>query len=100
MIHAAEKLLQTVTELKTDLTPQRQAEIRDLLIQFERYLRTAYASDAPHKKGAELAEPLDAALKTAILLLENIDAGTVGPDDEIARQLKELYTRFLGPLRL
>jgi len=30
----------------------------------------------------------------------NIDAGKIGPDDEIARQLKDLYTRFLGPFRI
>lgn len=100
MKNAAEQLLATVIELRATLPPERQSDVKQLLSQVDRFLRTAYKEEAIHKRGSALADPLDAALKASILMLEGIDSGNSGPDDELARQFKEQYTRLLGTLRI
>ncbi len=70
-----------------------------ILTQLERFFRTAFSSTSTEKKGKEFTEPLDAALKISITLLETIDKGSSGLDDALVTQLRETYEKYLGSYR-
>jgi len=82
------------------LSPENTALAANILAQVERYFRTTFAEKAHEKRGTALSQPVDAALKTAILMLEGIDTGTSGLDDQLAKSLHEVYEKYLGTFKI
>ncbi|HAP43450.1 MAG: hypothetical protein A2087_02015 [Spirochaetes bacterium GWD1_61_31] len=70
-----------------------------ILTQLERFFRCNFAVSSLEKKGKDLAEPLDAALRIAITMMEMVDKGSSGLDDKLAVELRQTYEKFLGPYR-
>ncbi len=82
------------------LTTEQNALILEVLTQLERYFKTVFSGRTVEKRGSELSEPLDATLKMAILMLEAIDLGTTGLDDQVAKSLREIYEKYLGTFKI
>lgn len=71
-----------------------------ILVQVTRYIKEAFSSVKGERRGAELNAPLDAALKTAIVMLESIDTLDTGLDDALAKELRKTYEKYLGTFKV
>jgi hypothetical protein len=60
------------------------------------YAAVVFGSRAAEKKGDELARCLDAVFSLSISLLEGIDSGINGFDDQLAQDFSKLKLRYLG----
>ena len=92
--------LKSTLEALGPLTPGQSQDLNLILTQVERYVRTAFSSSKSEKKGQDLTEPLDAAIKTAILMLESIDTINTGLDDALALELRKTYEKYLGTFKV
>lgn len=99
MIDELKRLYETLTGVQ-NLTPAQQEMATQVLTQVDRYFRSALVSSASEKRGPALSEPLAAAMTAAILMLEGIDTGSTGLDDQLAKSLRETYEKYLGPFRV
>jgi hypothetical protein len=72
------------------------ADIDEVLIWLEKYIRTVFSSGSLNKKGEELTVPLDAAFNIAIKLFSIIDKGSEGVDDKLSEELTKIKIRYLG----
>jgi len=93
------ELIETTLQAFADGSEANIVNVDIILTQLERFFRTAFASGGSEKKGKELTEPLDAAMRISIALLETIDKGCNGLDDAQATMLRETYEKYLGPYR-
>ncbi len=93
------ELMDTVLQANAEAVDRNIVAVDVILTQLSRFFRTAFAATSSDKKGTEFTEPLDAALRIAITLMELLDKGTSGLDDKLAVEWRETYEKFLGPYR-
>jgi hypothetical protein len=60
------------------------------------YAAVAFGSRAAERKGDDLACCLDAVFSLSISLLEGIDSGISGLDDQLAQDFSKLKLKYLG----
>jgi len=93
------ELIETVLQDNSGAVDRNIVSLDIILTQLARFFRTTFSSTSSDKKGREFTEPLDAALRISITLMEMIDKGTVGLDDKLAVEWRGIYEKFLGPYR-
>lgn len=92
--------LESVMSALPELPAGQRRALDIILVQVARYVKEAFSSVKGERRGAELNAPLDAALKTAIIMLESIDTLDTGLDDALAKELRKTYEKYLGTFQV
>jgi len=99
MTETLRNFIHTVEALESKY-PSSHATLDKIILQLDRYSRSALTTTTLEKRGTALSVPIEATLKVAILMLESIDTGSSGLDDSLAKELRTTYEKYLGTFKV